>query len=77
MLKLSTAAAVLTVIAGSAYAQTTGPTSPNTPPSTQMTPPPGTGSGSAPLGPPASEAGAARAGPAERPWHDHKSERAG
>jgi hypothetical protein len=55
MLKLSTAAAVLTVIAGSAYAQATGPTSPNTPPSTQMTPPPGTGSGSAPLGPPASE----------------------
>jgi hypothetical protein len=56
MLKLISAAAVASMIAGSAYAQTTGPTSPTPPPNTQVTPAPGTGSGSAPLGPPANEA---------------------
>jgi len=50
MLKLLSAAAVATVMSGSAIAQTQpGPTNPNTPPTTQMTP--GTGSGPAPMGP--------------------------
>ena len=54
MLKLIATVAVASLIAGNAFAQTPpGPTNPTVPPTTEVTPPPGIGSGSAPLGPPA------------------------